>query len=137
MLRWVGTAHWVKLNHHELEWLSPGDTVVPDRATRFLAGHDLAGLVVTCGDQGATILTAEGSHHVEPDRQVEVVDTVGAGDAFAAVMILGLMNDWPLDVTLSRAQSFASAVCGLQGATQQDRAFYRPFIDSWQPTDGG
>ena len=61
-----------------------------------------------------------------------VVDTVGAGDAFTSVIILGLMRDWPLALTLERAQAFASAVVGVRGATVQERAFYQPFIGQWE-----
>jgi len=61
-----------------------------------------------------------------------VVDTVGAGDAFTSVTILGLLQDWPLQQTLDRAQTFASAVVGVRGATVQDRDFYRPFLEQWE-----
>ncbi len=61
-----------------------------------------------------------------------VVDTVGAGDAFTSVIILGLVRGWPLQQTLDRAQAFASAVVGVRGATVQDPGFYRPFIDQWE-----
>jgi fructokinase len=56
---------------------------------------------------------------------------VGAGDAFASVLILGLTRGWPLEQRLARAQSFASAMVGRQGATVQDPAFYEPFRDDW------
>ena len=49
---------------------------------------------------------------------------MGAGDAMAAVMILGLLRGWPLPLTLERAQSFASEIVGQRGATVEDRAFY-------------
>jgi fructokinase len=57
---------------------------------------------------------------------------VGAGDAFASVMILGLLREWPPLVTLQRAQDFASQIVGQRGATTADRSFYRSFIDDWE-----
>jgi fructokinase len=60
-----------------------------------------------------------------------VVDTVGAGDAFSSVMILGISRDWPLQLSLDRAQQFASAVVGQRGATVHDRRFYQPFAQAW------
>jgi fructokinase len=63
-----------------------------------------------------------------------VVDTVGAGDAFASVLILGLLRRWPLETALERAQAFASAVVGQRGATQEDPAFYRQFTRNWGGT---
>jgi fructokinase len=116
-------AHWVKLNRDELECLAPGD----ERA--FLQSLGLRGLLLTEGSRGASLLTADGAHHeVRPAGDVEVVDTVGAGDALAAVAILGLLRGWPLRLTLERAQAFASAIVGQRGATVRDRAFYDPFI---------
>jgi fructokinase len=64
-----------------------------------------------------------------------VVDTVGAGDAFASVMIHGLLEQWPPELALRRAQMFASALVGVRGATVSDRAFYRPFVDAWNSPD--
>ena len=75
------------------------------------------------------------SHHetcfVQPDNVINVVDTVGAGDAFSSVLILGLYKAWPLQDILNRAQQFASAVVEQRGATTQDKGFYNPFIKAW------
>ena len=45
--------------------------------------------------------------------------------------ILGLLSDWPLDLTLQRAQTFASHIVGRRGATVGDAAFYQRFIEEW------
>ena len=63
-----------------------------------------------------------------------VVDTVGAGDAFASVLIAGRLRNWPLEVTLPRAQALAGAVVGLRGATTTDAAFYRRVREEWEQT---
>ncbi len=60
-----------------------------------------------------------------------MVDTVGAGDAFASVLILGLLNDWPLTELLERAQAFAAGLVGVRGATIDDAAFYARFRQDW------
>lgn len=126
-------AHWVKLNADELALLSPAATGDAAQAAAFLDEYELRGLVLTRGGAGAEVLTASGEHcAVRPHTSIEVVDTVGAGDAFAAVMILGLTNDWPLELTLRRAQAFASCLVGRRGATVADHNFYRRFIDDWQ-----
>lgn len=125
-------AHWVKLNVHELAELQGTGTAEPSGAAAFLAAYQLRGLIVTHGSKGAEIWTAEGGCiSASPKGDIEVVDTVGAGDAFASVIILGIASDWPLDVTLQRAQAFASGVVGRRGATVRDRDFYRAFIDAW------
>ncbi|MCW8917960.1 MAG: carbohydrate kinase [Gammaproteobacteria bacterium] len=128
VLALVQRADWVKLNGEELQQLYPGGD-----AAAFLAEYRLRGLLLTHGAQGAELLSAAGEHlTTRPQGQAAVVDTVGAGDAFAAVMILGLANNWPLALTLQRAQGFASALVGQRGATVADPGFYRPFIDDWQ-----
>ncbi len=126
-------AHWVKLNADELALLSPAAADDDAHAAAFLDEYALHGLVLTRGAAGAEVITASGERcAVRPPAEIEVVDTVGAGDAFAAVMILGLTHDWPLPLTLRRAQAFASRLVGRRGATVADPDFYRHFIDDWQ-----
>jgi fructokinase len=128
-------AHWVKLNSDELALLA-GAATSADPAGDFLRRYGLRGLLVTRGARGAELLLANGERiQVAPAANNEVVDTVGAGDAFAAVMLLGLLNDWDLPVVLERAQQFAGALVGRRGATVDDRAFYRNFSRQWQLTD--
>lgn len=128
VLDMVRRADWVKLNHDELERLA-GPSMA---AGQFLHDFELQGLVVTRGSNGADLLTAGGTRRsVKPHGFVEVVDTVGAGDAFASVIILGLELGWPPETLLDRAQRFASAMVGQRGATVSDPGFYQPFLDDW------
>jgi fructokinase len=68
---------------------------------------------------------------VTPVGNLSMVDTVGAGDAFSAVLLLGIQQGWPLSVTMERAQAFASALVSQRGATVQDSSFYQTFIRAW------
>jgi fructokinase len=130
VLEMVRQANWVKLNDEELALLTAPH---PAAASRLLMEYGLDGLILTHGSRGAELLTADGGHYqVRPQTDIGVVDTVGAGDAFASVIILGLNHDWPYELTLQRAQTFASAIVGQRGATVTDPAFYRGFIDDWQ-----
>lgn len=128
VLEMVRCADWVKINHDELAALDSEATV-----QSFITDHMLHGLVLTHGAAGAEVVMAAGERvRVQPQQNITVVDSVGAGDAFAAVMILGLASRWPLAVTAERAQQFASAIVGQRGATVHDPAFYRPFIETWE-----
>lgn len=132
ILRWVARADWVKLNQNELEMLASGQGGQVARARQFLAHHDLRQLLLTRGEEGALALSASGRDEaVRPVAATQVVDTVGAGDAFTAVFLLGQLRGWPLAATLERAQSFASAIVGVRGATVADRAFYQRFLEVW------
>jgi fructokinase len=60
-----------------------------------------------------------------------VVDTVGAGDGFAAVLLLGLSQQWPWAVSLGRAGDFAAALVSRRGATIDDPSVYARFLNAW------
>ncbi len=126
-------ARWVKLNEEELNLLVTETAGLTAKSQTLLDHYKLELLIVTRGDQGATAYTADGRQtSVRPDKKTTVVDTVGAGDAFTSVTITGLLNNWPLHDTLQRAQSFASALVGVRGATVQDADFYRAFSERWE-----
>lgn len=120
-------AHWVKLNVAELEALHGKAD-----AASFMRAHAIEGLVLTHGADGAEIISASGElAQARPAGEVSVVDTVGAGDAFASVIILGLINRWPLQQSAERAQDFATAIVSNRGATVADPDFYHAFLDTW------
>jgi fructokinase len=132
LLELVRGARWVKVNRDELEQLAPEFADGTDPALAMLECCGLAGLVVTRGAEGAEVLLAGGERcEAAPERGDRVVDTVGAGDAFSAVFIAGLLSDWPAQLTLTRAQRFAAAIVGQRGATVSDRGFYREFLRDW------
>ena len=92
----------------------------------------LQALIITMGSKGATVYLQDGQRlSVAPASQVNIIDTVGAGDAFSAVFILGLATDWPMQKIISHAQEFASAIVGQRGATVTDRRFYTTFLTKW------
>jgi fructokinase len=129
----IAQARWVKLNEEELTLLIPKGDDLASRVRRLLADHPVEWVVVTRAAQGALFFAANGyQDSVRPDTRHPVVDSVGAGDAFSSVLILGLLRRWSLSDTLSRAQVFASALVGMRGATVSDATFYRPFIEQWE-----
>ena len=69
---------------------------------------------------------------IEPVSNLPVKDTVGVGDAFSAIVLLGLQQGWQLSVMMARAQAFASAIVSKRGAIVHDLNFYQTFIDEWQ-----
>lgn len=123
--RLLGDARWVKLNEHELEMIQPGA-----KGEELL--HDREGFVaLTHGARGASLIMGEARHEVRPEPNADFVDAVGAGDAFASVLLAGIAGGWPPAVALQRAQAFASAVVGIRGAVSRDRRFYQRCIDAW------
>ncbi len=130
--QWLSKANWVKLNHEELRQLAPRQNTLQETMRLFLAQYSLDVLIVTCGSSGAMALNNVGEFiEVTPTGNLTIVDTVGAGDAFSAVLLLGMQRDWSLSVTMERAQAFASALVAQRGATVQDLGFYQAFISEW------
>ncbi|MDH5639070.1 MAG: PfkB family carbohydrate kinase [Nitrospinota bacterium] len=95
---------------------------------------DIAGvkyLLVTLGKGGA-ILSAGGTN-VEFRSQYNnrVEDTTGCGDAFAAVIIAGMINGWSIELTVDRANELAGAVSGIKGAVTEEIGFYTSKAQEW------
>ncbi len=129
----IKDADWLKLNLQELQTLKDDMTDVKTSMKELVLRYKLEGIIVTCGEEGALALDNSGKFFsVSPTTPVDLIDTVGAGDAFSAILLLGLNLGWPLGQTMERAQLFASAITGQRGATVDDLDFYQPFIASWQ-----
>jgi fructokinase len=82
-------AEVIKVSEEELRFLS--DESILERAVRSLWHERLRLLVVTQGRAGCMYFTAEGSDHI-PGFAVQAKDTTGAGDAFVAGMLSGLLE---------------------------------------------
>jgi fructokinase len=125
-------ARWIKLNEAELALLVPeADTLQAQmQQLQQRCGFEL--LVITRGAAGALVLESSGAQSsVVPQGSGAVTDTVGAGDAFTSVVMLGLLQGWEVPLMLERAQTFASAITRIRGATCADPGFYRTFTASW------
>lgn len=116
-------ADIVKLSDDDAAAVYPGVDLV-DVATDLL---DLgpALVVITCGPDGASGWTQKTSKHVAA-APAQVVDTVGAGDAFTATMLSELadfdrqrvedLSKRELELVLQFASFVASKTCERQGA---------------------
>jgi len=70
------------------------------------AGADT--VVVKQGSEGARVFTAEGTTYQPAVQVAPLVDSIGAGDAFDAGFLLGLLEAWPLE----RTAHFAAVTAG-------------------------
>lgn len=129
-------SHWVKLNEDELREIASKESAnegIERLAAELVANFALEGVIITQGKRGAFVLTAAGERFtIAPKPNNNIVDTVGAGDAFSSILILGLVRKWPLQLTIKRAQQFASQIVTIRGATINNIEFYQPLIDSWE-----
>lgn len=132
VMRWLADADWIKLNQHELHDLLP---VISGEAAGIQHLFDetrATSVVLTCGENGAKLFQRDGRQwQIRPEKTTVQQDAVGAGDAFASICLLGILQYWPTQLMLRRAQDFAMAVIGLRGATTNDPLFYRDFQEKW------
>ncbi|MEZ0231971.1 MAG: carbohydrate kinase [Methylophilaceae bacterium] len=105
-----------------------------EQALNLIQRFQLQCMLITCGDQGAWLINSDGKKFNVKGSKTnnQIVDTVGAGDGFSAVYILGTLLDWPVETTLLRANEFAAAICGIRGAAPDHMLFYDAFIREWQ-----
>jgi fructokinase len=123
---WMGSAHVVKLSREDAVYLA-GGRAVEAAVTQWLALGPQA-VIVTDGAEGARLYRADDATDV-PGFDVEVVDTIGAGDTFTAGVIASLarldvrdaggldsvsVEDWRL--ALRFASAAAALACTRAGA---------------------
>lgn len=91
---------------------------LPDVTTlcnRIIDEYNLNILILTCGINGSYIFTNSGSSFLETPK-VNVIDTVGAGDAFTAAFVASLMKGYTIQIAHKVAVSVSAYVCTQKGA---------------------
>ena len=81
----------------------------------FMEKYNLRMVVLTAGASYSTVYTPDEVSTL-PIPEVEVVDTVGAGDAFSAALIMSLLNGGTLKEAHRHAVKIAAFVCSNKGA---------------------
>lgn len=80
----------------------------PDEIASFYQERGAKIVITKCGSAGAFVADGETRYHVAGFRVRKVIDTVGAGDGFAAGIITGLMEGLPLEDTVRRAAAIGA-----------------------------
>jgi adenosine kinase len=104
LIDFIELATYVAVNDYEAELLTERTGLsLPEISERVSA------LVVTRGEQGAEIFTADGRFDIPVVRVHQVIDPTGCGDAFRAGMLFGLTRgmDW---MTIGRLASLMGAI---------------------------
>lgn len=126
----LALADVVKVSDEDLAWLTPGADARGVAEAWLRAGPAL--VVVTRGDRGAYAAASGGSVVEVPATAVEVIDTVGAGDAFTAGLVDALgrhdllggtqrnrladCSEEVLTDVVRHAATVAAMTCGRRGA---------------------
>jgi ribokinase len=90
----IGLQHnYLVGNERELRYVT-GMTTTDEALERLQTRMTSSGLMmaaISCGSNGCVVLDRNEIHHI-PGFKVDVVDTTGAGDAFAAGIALGIIE---------------------------------------------
>lgn len=125
----VGLVDVVKASDEDLQWLYPGRSYADIAAAWLALGPSM--VVVTRGPNGAYAVTSSAQAELATS-QVDVVDTVGAGDSFMAGLLYSLqqleflggknsarlreIDAATLELLLARAVEVATITVGRAGA---------------------
>jgi fructokinase len=125
-------SHVVKASDEDLNWIFSNDNPKDSAINVIESGASL--VIVTLGKKGAFAVTKKHEIVEVSAKEVDVIDSIGAGDTFAAALISQLLeNSWINENTLEKLSnaelieiltncSIASAVtCSRQGANPPHR----------------
>lgn len=109
----------LKINDEELVTVSrlkgyPGIDL-QDKCWILLGKYNLKMLILTCGVNGSYVFTP-GNVSFQPTPEVEVADTVGAGDSFTATFISAIVEGVPVSEAHELAVKVSAFVCTQNGA---------------------
>ena len=126
----LGHTDILKINDTEFSVVKDmlNDSSTPDEFKRFLMGrYSLEAIALTRGAAGSEWITPTGTFSAATVETPNMVDSVGAGDAYAAMLVAGLLEQWPPETVLHNASLFAARICEIRGAIPDSREFYEPF----------
>lgn len=113
-------ANVLKLNEEELPIVTDlcGINAQDERDSlrQLVDRYHLRLAALTCGPRGALLLRGSEESWC-PAPQIKVVDTVGAGDAFTASLVMDFIRGLSLAEMNERANAIAAFVCSQPGAT--------------------
>ncbi|MBR5899678.1 MAG: carbohydrate kinase [Muribaculaceae bacterium] len=105
----------LKINDEELIAVSELLDLGNNPCRELMQRYSLKTVIVTCGAYGSYIHTDEGTSYL-PTPRVNVVDTIGAGDAFASAYVVSTIRGKDVAEAHRIAVDWAAEVCTHAGA---------------------
>jgi fructokinase len=126
----LGRADILKLSDEELSASARllgisggGDALVEMFRRKF----DISTVALTRGSAGSSLYMDDRRYSGAAEAGVQVADTVGAGDGYAAMLAAGILDGLQPETLVSEAARFSARLCTVSGAIPEDDAFYDEF----------
>ena len=127
IIRSLKSADVLKVNIDELELLNNllfrKEFDMTQTSFELMNKYNIDLIAITKGAGGATLIKDEKTDHYKLESK-EVVDTLGAGDAFASILCVGYLYNWELPLINKKANEFAGEICKIKGALPDDDSLY-------------
>ncbi len=127
-------ADLLKLNHEELTVIAPSSLTAAkhaDIADYLMKQYHLKAILLTLGGNGSVWFAQNQQiKSLPPNRSLVIKDTVGAGDAYAAMAMAAFLHGRDTQKALDLAQDFAGSICQINGALPETDEFYQPYIQA-------
>ncbi len=132
---WDATGRWMELTGPSLPYVDyflpsfeearmlAGGLEAPRDVARFLLDAGVKVVALKMGQKGCYIRSATGDEIALPSLPVNAIDALGAGDAFAAGFIAGIVRGWDLERCARFATAVGASCVTALGATTGIRSF--------------
>lgn len=124
------SADVLKLNADELKIISEmflnKSYDLETSAMKLIDKYNLEMLSITLGEEGA-ILIDKKDINKNKFPVSKIADTVGAGDAYSAILCIGYLHNMPIDQINYFSTKFASKICSITGAIPASDEIYDQF----------
>lgn len=126
ILRSLEYSNMLKINEEELHKLLNLESVNDStyEIDQLLNKYNIKNMIITKGKDGSSWYAGNKNINRKIRKNINIVDTVGAGDAFAAVAAAGYLQKIPIKKILELSTEFASYICTIQGALPADDRYY-------------
>jgi fructokinase len=130
IIKSLQTADVIKVNYKEMTELNDMITQINYNtekvAFELMEQFNISLFAVTRGKDGATLFE-NGKRYDYANHSVKILDSTGAGDAFASILSLGFMQGIETFRINKLANDFALEVCMIEGALLKDEMIYEKF----------
>lgn len=124
-------ANVLKLNESELQLVN--ELLINSKfnfetiSKKIIDKFNIELLCVTRGNEGAILFNNRNEKHSFKMKSEKIVDTVGAGDAYASILCIGYLKNWKLEKINKLATEFANEIIKIDGALPNNNEIYNLF----------